>query len=110
CGDNPASLIYVRNKERAGKEAGIAVTVHRLPGTVRPEDVLALVRRLSSDERCDGILVQSPLPPHFGRTAVQEVFEAVSPARDVDRFHPENVGRLVQGRARLTPCTPSGIM
>jgi methylenetetrahydrofolate dehydrogenase (NADP+)/methenyltetrahydrofolate cyclohydrolase len=109
-GDDPASHVYVRNKEKAGKEAGLAVTVHRLPAATSVEALLALVRRLNADGTCDGILVQSPLPHSMGKAAEQQVYDAVDPAKDVDCFHPENVGRLVQGRARLAPCTPSGVI
>jgi methylenetetrahydrofolate dehydrogenase (NADP+)/methenyltetrahydrofolate cyclohydrolase len=109
-GDDPASQVYVRNKERAGGEAGLVVAVHRLPATSSRADVLALVRSLNEDERCDGILVQAPLPPAMGRDAAAEVFDAIDPAKDVDGFHPINVGRLVQGRPTLAPCTPSGVI
>ena len=109
-GDDPASHVYVRNKERAGREAGLSVIVHRLPATSTTTDVLAQVRELNQDEACDGILVQSPLPRALGHSAEQLVFDAVDPAKDVDCFHPQNVGRLVQGRATLAPCTPSGVI
>jgi methylenetetrahydrofolate dehydrogenase (NADP+)/methenyltetrahydrofolate cyclohydrolase len=110
AGDDPASQIYVRNKERAGGDAGLAVTVHRLPATASRDDILALVRRLNASETCDGILVQAPLPAAMGKGAAQDVFDAIDPAKDVDGFHPHNVGLLVQGRARLAPCTPSGVI
>lgn len=109
-GDDPASQVYVRNKERDGGDAGLRVTVHRLAATARLEDVLALVRRLNDDAACDGILVQSPLPAAMGTRAAERVFDAIDPAKDVDCFHPANVGRLVQGRAVLVPCTPSGVI
>jgi methylenetetrahydrofolate dehydrogenase (NADP+)/methenyltetrahydrofolate cyclohydrolase len=109
-GDDPASHIYVRNKERAGSEAGLRVTAHRLPATASAGDVLALVRRLNHDPACDGILVQSPLPAAIGKAATQQVFDCIDPAKDVDGFHPMNVGLLVQGRAFLSPCTPSGVI
>ena len=110
AGDDPASDVYVRNKERAGAESGLAVTVHRLAATVSVEVVLALVDRLNRDIGCDGILVQSPLPAAMGKSASQRVFDAIDPAKDVDGLHPANVGRLVQGRARLVACTPSGVI
>jgi methylenetetrahydrofolate dehydrogenase (NADP+)/methenyltetrahydrofolate cyclohydrolase len=110
AGDDPASQIYVRNKERAGGDAGLAVTIHRLPATTSRDGVLALVRRLNASPTCDGILVQAPLPPAMGTGAAQDVFDAIDPAKDVDGFHPHNVGLLVQGRARLAPCTPSGVI
>lgn len=109
-GDDPASHVYVRNKERTGAESGIAVTVHRLAATSAAGDVLDLVERLNVDRACDGILVQAPLPAAMGKAATQRVFDAINPAKDVDGFHPVNVGMLVQGRATLTPCTPTGII
>jgi methylenetetrahydrofolate dehydrogenase (NADP+)/methenyltetrahydrofolate cyclohydrolase len=109
-GDDPASQVYVRNKERDGRAAGLDVTVHRLAATSQFEEVLALVRRLNADSTCDGILVQSPLPAAMGKRATELVFDAIDPRKDVDGFHPENVGRLVQGRATLAPCTPTGVM
>jgi methylenetetrahydrofolate dehydrogenase (NADP+)/methenyltetrahydrofolate cyclohydrolase len=110
AGDDPASQVYVRNKEKAGVETGLHVSVHRLPPDTTAAAVLALVRRLNDDESCDGILVQSPLPPGITRAEAQVVFDAIDPAKDVDGFHPRNVGLLVQGRASLAPCTPSGVM
>ena len=109
-GDDPASHVYVRNKERAGGEAGLAVTVRRLPATASLGEVLGLVRSLNTDDRVDGILVQSPLPAAMGKHAAQELFDAIDPRKDVDGFHPDNVGRLVQGRAALAPGTPSGVI
>lgn len=109
-GDDPASQVYVRNKEKAGAETGLAVTVHRMPASASLEDVLALVGALNGDDRCDGILVQSPLPPAMGKAASERVFDAIAPGKDVDGFHAENVGRLVQGRPVLPPCTPSGVI
>ena len=109
-GDDPGSQVYVRNKEKAGREAGLEVTVHRLPPTSGRDDVLGEVRRLNQDAACDGILVQSPLPHALGKAAEQVVFDTIDPAKDVDCFHPENVGRLAQGRAVLAPCTPSGVI
>jgi methylenetetrahydrofolate dehydrogenase (NADP+)/methenyltetrahydrofolate cyclohydrolase len=109
-GDDPASEIYVRNKVRAGTESGLWVDVQRLPAAATLDDVLGLVRRLNASDAHDGILVQSPLPAGIGKVATQQVFDAIDPGKDVDGFHPVNVGRLVQGRARLMPCTPSGII
>lgn len=109
-GDDPGSQIYVRNKQRIGGEAGLNVTVHRLEAVSKLDDVLALVARLNEKRDCDGILVQSPLPAAMGRDAEQRVFDAIDPEKDVDGFHPRNVGLLAQGRARLAPCTPSGII
>lgn len=109
-GSDPASEIYVRNKVRAGTESGLTVDVQRLPADSSLDDLLALVHRLNTSDAHDGILVQSPLPPAMGRDASQRVFDAIDPAKDVDGFHPVNVGRLVQGRAHLAPCTPSGVI
>jgi methylenetetrahydrofolate dehydrogenase (NADP+)/methenyltetrahydrofolate cyclohydrolase len=109
-GDDPASEIYVRNKVRAGTESGLWVDVQRVPASATLGDVLARVRRLNASDAHDGILVQSPLPAGIGKVATQQVFDAIDPDKDVDGFHPVNVGRLVQGRARLMPCTPSGII
>ena len=110
AGDDPASQIYVRNKERAGAETGLHVAVHRLTARAAREDALGLVRQLNADPQCDGILVQSPLPAAMGTGAAQDVFDAIDPAKDVDGFHPHNVGLLVQGRAALVACTPSGVI
>lgn len=109
-GDDPASHVYVRNKERAGIETGLRVTVHRMSAASSREEVLGMVHQLNDDGDCDGILVQAPLPAALGRVATQEVFDAINPAKDVDGFHPLNVGLLVQGRATLAPCTPSGVI
>lgn len=109
-GDDPGSQVYVRNKEKAGREAGLTVVVHRLPAASTKEAVLAQVRALNADASCDGILVQSPLPLALGKGVEQQIFDAIDPGKDVDCFHPANVGRLVQGRAILAPCTPSGVI
>jgi methylenetetrahydrofolate dehydrogenase (NADP+)/methenyltetrahydrofolate cyclohydrolase len=109
-GDDPASEIYVRNKVKAGTESGLWVDLQRLPETASLDDLLAVVHALNVSPTHDGILVQSPLPAAMGRGATQRVFDAIDPAKDVDGFHPVNVGRLVQGRAHLVPCTPSGVM
>jgi methylenetetrahydrofolate dehydrogenase (NADP+)/methenyltetrahydrofolate cyclohydrolase len=109
-GDNPSSEIYVRNKVKAGAETGLWVDLQRLPATASLDELLALVARLNASARHDGILVQAPLPDAMGRHAAQRVFDAIDPAKDVDGFHPINVGRLVQGRPHLVPCTPSGVM
>jgi methylenetetrahydrofolate dehydrogenase (NADP+)/methenyltetrahydrofolate cyclohydrolase len=109
-GDDPASQVYVRNKERAGASAGLAVAVHRLTASTTEGALVALVRQLNADPACDGILVQAPLPAALGKAAATRVFDAINPAKDVDGFHPHNVGLLVQGRATLVPCTPSGVI
>jgi methylenetetrahydrofolate dehydrogenase (NADP+)/methenyltetrahydrofolate cyclohydrolase len=109
-GENPSSEIYVRNKVKAGGESGLRVDLERLPATSALDDLLALVARLNASDAHDGILVQAPLPDAMGKGATQRVFDAIDPAKDVDGFHPVNVGRLVQGRPHLVPCTPSGVI
>jgi methylenetetrahydrofolate dehydrogenase (NADP+) / methenyltetrahydrofolate cyclohydrolase len=106
-GDNPASQIYVRNKEKASVGAGMRGQVHRLPGSTTEKDLLALVRRLNEDAGVDGILVQLPLPAGLSET---KVIEAISPAKDVDGLHPVNAGLLSLGRPSLVSCTPRGCM
>lgn len=109
-GEDPSSEIYVRNKIRAGTDSGLRVDLQRLPGDATLDELLSVVARLNASDAHDGILVQSPLPPAMGKGAAQRVFDAIDPAKDVDGFHPVNVGRLVQGRAHLMPCTPSGVI
>jgi len=109
-GNDPGSEIYVRNKIRAGTESGLWVDLNRLPETASLDQLLALVHRLNVSAVHDGILVQAPLPAAMGKGASQRVFDAIDPDKDVDGFHPVNVGRLVQGRAHLMPCTPSGVI
>jgi methylenetetrahydrofolate dehydrogenase (NADP+)/methenyltetrahydrofolate cyclohydrolase len=109
-GNDPSSEIYVRNKVKAGAETGLWVDLQRLPATAGLDELLALVARLNASTAHDGILVQAPLPEGMGKQAAQRVFDAIDPAKDVDGFHPVNVGRLVQGRPHLVPCTPSGVM
>ena len=109
-GDNPASEVYVRNKVKAGTDAGLWVDLQRLPATAPLEALLALVASLNASAVHDGILVQAPLPAAMGKGATQRVFDAIDPGKDVDGFHPVNVGKLVQGRAHLKPCTPSGVI
>ncbi|HEX7968444.1 MAG TPA: bifunctional methylenetetrahydrofolate dehydrogenase/methenyltetrahydrofolate cyclohydrolase FolD [Stellaceae bacterium] len=106
-GDDPASHIYVRSKGKAAAEAGIASFEHHLPASTTEADLLALLARLNNDPGIDGILVQLPLPPQI---AAQRVIEAVDPAKDVDGFHPENVGRLWSGGDALVPGTPHGCL
>ena len=105
-GDNPASQVYVRNKQKGCEKAGIGSQLHRLPVETTTEQLLELIDRLNRDPAVHGILVQLPLPKQIDETCV---LEAVSPAKDVDAFHPDNVGRIVQGRPRFLPCTPHGI-
>jgi methylenetetrahydrofolate dehydrogenase (NADP+)/methenyltetrahydrofolate cyclohydrolase len=106
-GDDPASHIYVRNKEKACKEAGIRSFEHFLPATISERDLLALVHHLNKDKNVHGILVQLPLPPHI---RADKILEAVSPHKDVDGFHPVNQGMLILGGDGFKPCTPMGIM
>jgi methylenetetrahydrofolate dehydrogenase (NADP+) / methenyltetrahydrofolate cyclohydrolase len=105
-GDNAGSEVYVRNKRKACERAGMESQLHRLTAGVSTEDVLSLVHKLNNDDRVHGILVQLPLPAAVDPT---RVLDAVYPLKDVDAFHPENVGRIVQGRPRFLPCTPHGI-
>ena len=105
-GENPASQVYVRNKEQACVKAGMASDVHRLAESTTQAELLELIARLNADPAVNGILVQLPLPQHIHETTV---LDAVAPLKDVDCFHPENVGRMVQGRARFLPCTPHGV-
>lgn len=106
-GEDPASQVYVRNKERACGRAGINSDLHRLPDSVSTADVLRLVAELNNDDSVHGILVQLPLP---GQVDAREVLDAISPDKDVDAFHPHNVGLISQGRPRFLPCTPHGIV
>ncbi|MGE0787872.1 MAG: bifunctional methylenetetrahydrofolate dehydrogenase/methenyltetrahydrofolate cyclohydrolase FolD [Sandaracinaceae bacterium] len=106
-GDDPASQVYVRNKEKAATGAAIRGAVHRLPATTSQSDLMAMVDRLNRDDTVDGILVQLPLPGGLDERAVTD---AIDPAKDVDGLHPLNVGRLVGGRQGLFPCTPRGCM
>jgi methylenetetrahydrofolate dehydrogenase (NADP+) / methenyltetrahydrofolate cyclohydrolase len=106
-GDDPASAVYVRSKDRAAQAAGIAVRTIRLPADTAEEELLTRIARLNADPAVDGILVQLPLPGHI---ATQAVIEAIDPDKDVDGFHPLNVGRLASGHPGLVPCTPLGVM
>lgn len=108
AGSNPASEVYVRNKIKTVSEAGCRGELFRLPDTASVDDALALVARLNHDDTIDGILVQSPLPDGMGADAEQRIFDAVDPVKDVDGFHPFNVGLLVQKRPALVACTPLG--
>ncbi|KUO50801.1 MAG: bifunctional 5,10-methylene-tetrahydrofolate dehydrogenase/5,10-methylene-tetrahydrofolate cyclohydrolase [Sphingomonadales bacterium BRH_c42] len=106
-GDDPASDIYVRNKLKACKKVGIASREHRLPATTTQRDLMALVDALNRDGDVHGILVQLPLPKHLD---AQPVLDAIAPEKDVDGFHPVNVGRLTTAGGGLVPCTPLGCM
>ena len=106
-GEDPASGVYVRNKDRAAAEAGFdSATIH-LPETTTEADLLAEIARLNADPAVDGILVQLPLPAHIRAEAA---IAAVDPRKDVDGFHPLNAGRLAAGEPGLVPCTPRGVM
>jgi methylenetetrahydrofolate dehydrogenase (NADP+)/methenyltetrahydrofolate cyclohydrolase len=109
-GDNAASEVYVRNKLKAGAEIGFRADLERLPASATLSDTIALVERLNRSDLHDGILVQSPLPKAMGAGAEQRVFDMIAPEKDVDGLTPVNVGRLVQKRAILVACTPSGII
>jgi methylenetetrahydrofolate dehydrogenase (NADP+)/methenyltetrahydrofolate cyclohydrolase len=106
-GDDPASAVYVRNKGLACERVGIESKMHRLPVETGEEELLELIARLNADDSINGILVQLPLPPQIRAT---RILDAVHPFKDVDCFHPENVGLLVQGRPRFLPCTPHGVL
>ncbi len=105
-GDDPASQVYVRNKQKGCEKAGIKSQMHRPPAETTTEELLALIDQLNNDPEVHGILVQLPLP---GAIDELRVLDAVSPLKDVDAFHPENVGLISQGRPRFLPCTPHGI-
>ncbi len=105
-GEDPASQVYVRNKRKACEKAGVTSQMHRPSAETSTEELLELIDRLNNDPAVHGILVQLPLPGGIDET---RVLDAVNPAKDVDAFHPENVGRIVQGRPRFLPCTPHGI-
>ena len=107
AGDDPASEVYIRLKHEAAREAGIESTDHRLPRETTQEELERLVDELGADDAVDGILVQSPLPPHLDEDAV---VRRVVPAKDVDGLHPENAGELYLGRPALVGATPLGVM
>ncbi len=106
-GDDPASQAYVRGKERDAAEVGIETNTYHLDAETSQEELLELVRELNDDASVDGILVQLPLPDHIEDDTV---IEAIDPAKDVDGFHPQNLGRLMQGTQRFIPATPYGIV
>lgn len=106
-GEDPASQVYVRNKERACEKVGMGSRLIRLPETASTEELVTLLDELNRDAAVSGILVQLPLPKQID---AQRVLDAVTPLKDVDAFAPENVGLLVQGRPRYLPCTPHGVM
>ncbi len=106
-GDDPASAVYVRNKIRACEEVGIRSEHHALPESTTTEQLLELITSLNTRDDVDGILTQLPLPAHIDETAI---VEAMNPLKDVDGFHPVNVGKLAMGRPVFVPCTPAGII
>jgi len=106
-GEDPASAVYVRMKNRATAEAGMAGFAHNLPAATSEADLLQLVTDLNADERVDGILVQLPLPAQIDAT---RVIETIEPGKDIDGFHPMNAGRLATGLPSLVPCTPFGCL
>ncbi len=106
-GEDPASQVYVRNKAKACEDLGYYSEVHRLEADTSEEDLLALVNKLNEQENINGILVQLPLPGHIEEKAI---INAISPEKDVDGFHPVNVGNLVIGDDSLLPCTPAGVI
>jgi methylenetetrahydrofolate dehydrogenase (NADP+)/methenyltetrahydrofolate cyclohydrolase len=109
-GNDPASELYVNSKLKSAGDTGLRADIERLPASATLRDLLGLVERLNGSDVHDGILVQSPLPEGMGADAERRVFEALRPDKDVDGFHPVNVGRLVQNRSALVACTPSGVI
>ena len=106
-GDDPASKVYVNNKEKGCAEVGYYSEVYRLPAETTQEELLALVHKLNNDQKIHGILCQLPLPKHLDENAV---ILAIDPEKDVDAFHPVNVGRIMIGDYKFLPCTPAGVM
>ena len=106
-GEDAASQVYVRNKRRACEQVGVESILHRLPADIPRDALLDVIAKLNGNLEVHGILVQLPLPPHIEASLV---LDAIHPLKDVDAFHPENVGRLSQGRPRFLPCTPHGIL
>jgi len=106
-GDDPASHLYVKNKQKACDAAGIYVDEHKLPATMSQADLLALIEKKNADPRVHGILVQLPLPKHIDSKVI---LDAVSPSKDADGFHPYNLGRLLEGNPIFEACTPKGVI
>ena len=106
-GDDPASRVYVSGKERDCAECGFLSFEHKLPADTTEQELLALIDRLNGDGAVDGILVQLPLPAHLNE---EKVLNAIAPDKDVDCFHPVNVGKMVTGQPVFLPCTPAGVM
>lgn len=105
-GEDPASEVYVRNKRQACERTGLDSQLHRLPEDATQDDLLEVIKNLNVDHQVHGILVQLPLPKQIDES---RILQAIHPWKDVDAFHPENVGRIVQGRPRFLPCTPHGV-
>lgn len=106
-GNDPASSVYVRNKERAAEKVGIETDTRRISSNVSQDKLIRIIKSLNEDKSVNGILVQLPLPEHIDANAI---LDAIDPLKDVDGFHESNMGRLWTGRSRLVPCTPAGIM
>lgn len=106
-GEDPASQVYVRNKARACEELGIYSEVYRLPKETEEDELLSLIDKLNADDKIHGILCQLPLPRHISE---EKVIQRISPRKDVDAFHPENVGHIMEGKYSFLPCTPAGVM
>ena len=106
-GNDPASQVYVRNKKRGCEEVGFYSESYELPESTTQEELIALVEKLNNDDKIHGILVQLPLPKHLNET---EVLLKIRPEKDVDAFHPYNVGKIMIGNHDLLPCTPAGVM
>lgn len=106
-GDDPASRVYVNNKKKACEEVGIYSEEYALPEETSQEELLELIARLNDDDKISGILVQLPLPGHISE---QCIINAISPTKDVDAFHPVNVGKIMTGDFDFVPCTPAGVM
>ena len=106
-GDNPASRVYVTSKRKDCEECGFYSEEYTLPNDAKPEELMELIEKLNTEDSIDGILVQLPLPPQFNE---KEVLLAIDPDKDVDGFHPMNVGKLMTGEPCFLPCTPAGVM
>lgn len=106
-GDDPASIVYVRNKERACKRLGLNYKLLKFPQSIGREDLLSSIKTLNEDEMTNGIIVQMPLPKHLDAF---DIVSNIDPLKDVDGLHPDNLGRLLSGKPRIIPCTPLGII
>lgn len=106
-GENPASKVYVRNKKKACEQVGFYSEVIEMPEETTEEELLSVIRRLNSESKIHGILVQLPLPKHINE---ESVLLSIDPSKDVDAFHPFNVGKIMTGNYDLAPCTPAGVM